>query len=135
MKKQNYTYIGVSFIILLFGIWAVPKIVSKFSKPDLATIGAVPQFRFTDQNGETVTNKTYEGKIYIAEFFFTTCPSICPIMNKNMVKVQNEFYGNPNIGFASFTIDPAYDTPSVLKQYAKAYGIVNPNWHLLTGPK
>jgi len=137
MKKKEYSYVGISFVILLFGIWAVPKIVNQFAKPDLVVIGdkVVPDFRFTNQHGETIANKNYEGKVYVVEFFFTTCPDICPIMNRNMVKIQNEFYGNPNLGIASFTIDPAYDTPSVLKDYAESYKITNPNWHLLTGDK
>lgn len=134
-KKQNYSYIGITFIILLFGIWAVPKIVNKFNKPPLVEIGKVPPFSFTDQNGKTITNADYHGRVYVAEFFFTTCPSICPIMNRNMVKVQNEFYGNPNLGIASFSIDPQYDTPEVLKEYAENYKVTNPNWHLLTGDK
>ncbi len=132
---KNYSYIGISFIILLFGIWAVPKIVDRYSEKEMATIGKVLDFSFTNQNGEAITNKTYEGKVYVAEFFFTTCPSICPIMNRNMVKIQNEFYGNPNLGIASFSIDPAYDTPEVLSDYAENYGITNPNWNLLTGDK
>jgi protein SCO1/2 len=133
--KKNYSYIGISFIILVFGIWAIPKIVENFSKPDLAEIGTVPDFSFINQNGKSISNEDYKGKVYIAEFFFTTCPSICPIMNRNMVRVQNEFYGNPNLGIASFSIDPEYDTPEVLKSYAESYGITNPNWHLLTGDK
>lgn len=133
--NKNYSYIGISFIILLFGIWAVPKIVERVSEPELAVIGKVPAFSFTDQNGMTVNNATYEGKVYIAEFFFTTCPSICPIMNRNMVQIQDEFYGNPNLGFASFSIDPENDTPEVLYAYAKSYGVINPNWHMLTGDK
>ena len=135
MKKNNYSYIGISFIILLFGIWAVPKIVEKFTKPELVVIGEVPDFSFTNQSGKTITNKTYKGKVYIVEFFFTTCPSICPIMNRNMVIIQNEFFGNPNLGIASFSIDPEHDTPSVLMEYAKEYKITNNNWHLLTGDK
>jgi protein SCO1/2 len=133
--KKNYSYIGITFIILIFGIWAVPKIVDHFSEPEMAVIGDVPRFNFTNQNGEAISNSDYKGKVYVAEFFFTTCPSICPIMNRNMVTIQDEFYGNPNVGFASFTIDPAYDTPQVLKEYAKNYKITNPNWHLLTGDK
>ncbi len=135
MKKNNYSYIGISFIILLFGIWAVPKIVEKFTKPELVVIGEVPDFSFTNQSGKTITNETYKGKVYIVEFFFTTCPSICPIMNRNMVIIQNEFFGNPNLGIASFSIDPEHDTPSVLMEYAKEYKITNTNWHLLTGDK
>jgi len=135
MKKANYSYIGISFIILLFGIWAIPKIVANLSEPDLAVIGEVPTFSFTNQNEKTITNENYKGKVYVVEFFFTTCPSICPIMNKNMVRIQDEFFGNPNLAIASFSIDPTHDTPSVLKEYATTYKMTNPNWNLLTGDK
>jgi protein SCO1/2 len=132
---KNYSYIGISFVILVFGIWAVPKIVDRFTKPRLAKIGKVPEFSFTNQNQKTITNQSYDNKVYIVEFFFTTCPSICPIMNKNMVKIQDHFFGNPNLGIASLTIDPIKDTPEVLKEYAIQYKITNPNWNLLTGNK
>ena len=114
--KNNYSYIGISFIILIFGIWAVPKIIATVSKPDLITVGKVPDFSFTNQHGKTISNKDYTGKVYVAEFFFTTCPTICPVMNESMVKIQNKFLGNPNLGMASFTIDPEHDTPEVLKR-------------------
>ncbi|HET8810171.1 MAG TPA: SCO family protein [Flavobacteriaceae bacterium] len=132
---KNYSYIGISLVILVFGIWAIPKIIDRLSKPDLATIGEVPSFSFTDQNGKTITNADYKGKVYIVEFFFTTCPTICPIMNRNMVKIQDEFYGNPNFGIASFSINPETDTPEVLKKYAEEYGVTNPNWHMMTGDR
>jgi len=132
---KNYSYIGISFVILIFGIWAVPKIVDRFTKPRLAKIGKVPEFSFTNQNQKTITNQSYHNKVYIVEFFFTTCPSICPIMNQNMVKIQDQFFGNPNLGIASLTIDPIKDTPEVLKEYAIQYKITNPNWNLLTGNK
>ncbi len=135
MKNKNYSYIGISFIILIFGIWAIPKIIENFLQPELEVIGKVPNFNFINQDGKTIVNDSYVGKVYIIEFFFTTCPSICPIMNRNMVKIQNEFYGNPNLGIASFSIDPVHDTPSVLKEYAKKYKMSNLNWHLLTGDK
>lgn len=133
MKKNNYSYIGISFIILLFGIYAIPKIVKHFTKADLHTFTKVPAFEFTDQNGTTITNKDYEGKVYVVEFFFTTCPTICPIMNKKMVEIQNEFLGNPNFGIASISITPEIDTPEILKEYATQFGIHHKNWHLLTG--
>jgi len=132
---KNYSYIGISFIILIFGIWAVPKIIDHFKSPDFATTGQVPDFSFTNQDGKTITNETFKGKVYVVEFFFTTCPSICPIMNQNMLQLQKEFYGNTNFGIASFTIDPKHDTPEVLKQYAISYEVVHPNWHFLTGDK
>lgn len=93
----------------------------------------VPAFSFTNQNGETITDKDYLGKVYVVEFFFTTCPTICPIMNRNLVEIQNEFKNFENFGVASFTITPEIDTPEVLKAYAETYGVTNPNWHLMTG--
>lgn len=161
-KKTNYSYIGIAFIILVFGIIFIPKIVDrisnkdiirnesrsnfandeKVSKPsDLAFIEIngipkkVPAFSFNSHNGKVITNKDYEGKVYVVEFFFTTCPTICPRMNKNLVEIQSAFKDFDNFGVASFTINPDYDTPEVLKAYAEQYGITNPNWHLMTGDK
>ena len=132
---KNKSYIGISFIVLIFGIWAVPKIVAKFQKSDLVEIGPVPTFKLTDQNNKTVSDKDYLGKVYVVEFFFTTCPTICPKMNESMLQLQNEFYGNPNFGIASITIDPSKDTPQVLKEHADLLGVKHYNWHFLTGDK
>ena len=132
---KNKSYIGISFIVLIFGIWAVPKIVAKFQKSDLVEIGPVPTFKLTDQNNKTVSDKDYLGKVYVVEFFFTTCPTICPKMNESMLQLQNEFYGNPNFGIASITIDPVKDTPQVLKEHADLLGVKHYNWHFLTGDK
>jgi protein SCO1/2 len=131
MKK--YSYVGVAFIVLIFGIYAIPKIVSKFKTPKLATISKVPDFKFTNQDGKLITNSFYKNKVYVVEFFFTTCPTICPKMNKNMVTIQNKFYGNPNFGIASFSINPKHDTPKILKEYAKEHGATLKNWNFLTG--
>lgn len=155
---KNYSYIGISLVILVFGIIFIPKIIDTVrenrvvssSRSDTANERAagdstlsyievngsrkkIPPFQFVNQAGDTITNKDYEGKVYIAEFFFTTCPTICPIMNKNLVGVQNEFKDKSNFAIASFTIDPAHDTPEVLAEYAELHGIKHPNWHLLTG--
>ncbi|MCR8669519.1 SCO family protein [Aestuariibaculum sp. M13] len=161
MKKNNYSYIGIAFIILLFGILFIPKIIDRIQNgdvvrdesrsdfanekrditSDLAFIEVdgvakkVPSFSFTDQNGKTITNEDYLGKVYVVEFFFTTCPTICPRMSKNLVQVQNSFKDFDNFGVASFTINPAYDTVEVLKEYATQYGVTNPNWHLMTGDR
>jgi len=131
MKK--YSYVGVAFIILIFGIYTIPKIVAKFKSPTLATIGKVPKFKFTNQNGKIITNDFYKNKVYVVEFFFTTCPTICPKMNKNMVTIQDKYFGNPNFGIASFSINPTHDTPQILKEYAKAHGATLKNWNFLTG--
>jgi len=131
MKK--YSYIGIAFIILIFGIYAIPKIVDRFKTPNLVTIGKVPPFEFTNQDGKLISNSFYEGKVYVVEFFFTTCPTICPKMNESMLKIQNEFYGNVDFGIASFSINPKYDTPQILKEYAKSHGATLKNWNFLTG--
>lgn len=133
MKKN--AYIGISFIILLFGIWAIPKIISKFITPELAIISKAPAFELLNQDGNKITDKFYNDKVYVVDFFFTTCPTICPKMTKNMLKVQNKFYGNPNFGIVSISINPNNDTPQVLKDYAKEYGATLKNWHFLTGDK
>ncbi len=131
--KKKYSYVGISFVILLFGIYVVPKVVKKFQKSDLVTFNKVPDFEFTNHNDKVITNKNFEGKVYVVEFFFTTCPSICPIMNRKMIDVQNEFYGNPNFGIASFSITPDIDSPKVLKEYRKTHNITSANWQMLTG--
>lgn len=131
--NKKYSYIGIAFIVLVFGIYTVPKIVNYFKKPTLVKLEKVPNFEFTNQNGKIVTNKTFNGKVYVVEFFFTTCPSICPLMNQKMLTIQNEFFGNPNFGIASISITPTIDTQKVLKEYANRYKIEHKNWHLLTG--
>ncbi|WP_026776691.1 SCO family protein [Polaribacter sp. Hel_I_88] len=131
--KKKYSYIGVAFIILLFGIYTVPKVVSRFESNELLKFGKIPEFEFTNQEGQTITNETYKDKVYVVEFFFTTCPTICPLMNQKMLTLQDEFFGNPEFGIASISITPDIDTPAVLKEYAKENGITHKNWHLLTG--
>ena len=151
---KNKSYIGLSFIVLIFGIIFIPKIVNRIqsntvvqgdridavsnhknAETDLLTLGKAPDFALTDQNGTKVTNETYKGKVYVVEFFFSTCPSICPIMNRNMAEIQNKFFGNPNFGIASITINPEYDTVAVLKEHAAQIGVKSSNWHLMTGDK
>ena len=131
--SKKYSYIGISFVILLFGIYSIPKIVNRFQDSGLVKFNKVPDFEFTNQEGKTISNKTYEGKVYVVEFFFSTCPTICPIMNKKMLILQDSFFGNPEFGIASISITPEIDTPEILKEYAKNNGITHKNWHLLTG--
>lgn len=155
---KNYSYIGISLVILIFGILFIPKIIDRVSgdevviKDRLNIQGEdkptdeqlvyieqggqrkkVPDFEFVDQHGQTISNKDYEGKVYVAEFFFSTCPTICPVMKANLVEVQDEFKNSDTFGIASFTIDPRHDTPEVLKEYASNNDVTHENWHLLTG--
>lgn len=95
----------------------------------------VADFSFTNQNGKTITQKDYEGKIYVADFFFTTCGSICPIMTTNMVDVQKAFLHNPKVMLLSHTVFPEIDSVPVLKQYALKKGVDDSKWNLVTGDK
>ncbi len=151
VKRQNYSYIGVSFVVLVFGIIFIPKIISRITgdqivdldrhnldhsnKADLplAKIGSAPSFSLIDQNNKTLTNEDLLGQVYVVEFFFTTCPSICPIMTNNLLEVQNAFADDLRVSLVSVTINPNFDTPEVLSNYAVRYGINHPNWYLLTG--
>jgi protein SCO1 len=95
----------------------------------------IPPFKFVNQYGKTITEKDVAGKIYVADFFFTTCPSICPIMQRNMLAVYKEFKADTGIKILSHTIDPKHDTIPVLKTYADKLGIIGDSWWLLLGQK
>ena len=149
MKK--YSYIGISFIILIFGIWFFPKIMERFeanninydtrldNSKELSFIKLngkkkkVSDFVFLNQDNLFIGNEDFLGKVFIAEFFFTSCPSICIEMNKNMKILDNEFGDRDDFGIASFTIDPDHDTPKVLKEYSELLEVKSKNWHFLTG--
>lgn len=96
----------------------------------------IPNFAFINQNNDTVTNANYLGKkIYIADFFFTSCPTICPKMKTQMSRIYKQFAGNESVGLLSHTIDPRHDTVPVLNDYAKKLGVNTNQWTFVTGPK
>ena len=95
----------------------------------------IANFSFTNQNGKTITQKDYEGKIYVADFFFTTCQSICPKMTNNMVWLQNQIKNNPKVLLLSHSVTPDIDSVSVLKEYAIRKGVIDSKWNLVTGNK
>jgi len=151
---KNKSYIGISFIILIFGILVVPTIVNRIQngnvvkgdrldkvqaglsqEESLVTIGPAPKFELINQNNQKISNATYKGKVFVIEFFFTSCPTICPKMNQSMLAIEKQFFGNPNFGIASISIDPEKDSPQVLKDHAKLLGATSSNWHFLTGDK
>ena len=151
MKK--FKSIGLFLIIITFGILFIPKIINRIidnkvvdnnrltSASPLQFIfingeaKKVPDFTFFNQDSLIISNEDFKDKVYVVEFFFTSCPTICPIMNKNMKKIENKFGSKENFGIASFTVDPIYDTPKVLKNYAESYDVFSQNWHFLTGEK
>lgn len=92
-------------------------------------------FAFKNQWGETITQDAFKGKVWVAYFFFTTCPSICPIMNRNAIDVQTEFAQNPDVLMAGFTVDPENDTVDALKKWAERHKAQRGKWHFLTGER
>lgn len=148
---NNRKYIWLGLVIVIFGVIFIPDIYERLrsgsvvdndrhqvgtatvAAEDLVVIGKVPEFRFLNQNNDTISNADYKEKVYVIEFFFTTCPTICPVMTGNMLKLQRQFKDREDFGVASFSINPMNDTPEVLKAYTETYGITHPNWHLLTG--
>ena len=158
---DNKKNIIIIILILVFGLVFVPRIIDRVKNDDISRSESrslkldnfeknieplpyllvnnerkkVPDFKFINQNEKLVSNKDYLGKVYIVEFFFTTCTTICPIMNTNLVHIQNSFTAFPDFGIASFSINPEYDTSEVLRLYAQDNGITNPNWNLMTGDR
>lgn len=95
----------------------------------------VAPFKLINQNGDTITENDYKNKIYVADFFFTTCPTICPTMTKNMSVLQEEFKDDEEVVFLSHSVTPEYDTPAILKAYAVEKGVLDYKWNLVTGKK
>ena len=95
----------------------------------------VPDFKLVNQNGDTITQKDYEDKIYITDFFFTTCQGICPIMTDHMVKIQAEFKDDPEVLLLSHSVTPEIDSVAQLKKYAEEKGVIDEKWNLVTGDK
>ncbi|MGY8949536.1 MAG: SCO family protein [Flavobacteriales bacterium] len=151
MKK--YSYIGISFVILIFGIIFFPKIMDRIDSKSISQTTRlaksdelsfiklngekrkVPEFLFLNQDSLLISSEDFIGKVFVAEFFFTRCPSICIEMNKNM-KILDDIYGDrDDFGIASFTIDPDHDSPTTLKKYSELIEVKSKNWHFLTGDK
>jgi len=154
MKNKTFSYVGIAFVILVFGVFVVRnykhhlqprntrlnhvaiKLPQKSGLEYLVidnTPKKIPDFNFIDHNNQPINNFDYEGKVYVVEFFFTTCPTICPVMNRNMMSIEKKYGERADFGIASFTIDPSTDTPIVLKKYAENYEVTSLNWHFLTG--
>ena len=131
----------ILLVLLLIAPFLVYKFVSKGTNNfvKLAIIGGedhkIPSYKFINQNGDTIDNSHYSNHIYIADFFFTKCPTICPVMTYNMKYIQKELSIYPNIKFLSHSVDPDNDTPQVLRDYIKSMRITDDNWNFVTGNK
>jgi len=151
--NNNLKYIGLLLIIILFGIFSLPKIYERVINSDITDSNRLhsnerlsyltildekrkaPDFILTNQDSILITNEDMSGKVYVLEFFFTRCPDICIEMNQNMKLLDDKFSETDEFGIISVTIDPKNDTPSILKKYSEALEIKSQNWHFLTGEK
>lgn len=148
--KKFFIIFGILSVIIYFGIYNLlspEKMLPIYSPRDINPelvdstvqhIGndhKIADFAFTNQNGEVITQKDYENTIYVADFFFTTCPTICPKMTDNMVWLQNQLKNNPEVKLLSFSVTPDIDTPDVLKKYAQEKGVDDSRWNLVSGNK
>lgn len=151
--KRNKTFIGVFigfaivFLTISYSLLKPQKKLPIYSpsmvNPEMvdstvqhiSKYHTIADFSFTNQNGKNISQKDYDGKIYVADFFFTTCPTICPIMQDNMVEIQNAFKDVSDVMLLSHTVMPHIDSVPVLKKYALEKGVMNSKWNLVTGDK
>ena len=135
LDKSTLVWVALGVIIIAIAginLWSVFD-----TKPEALTETAavsVPDFSLTNQQGEPLGLSDMAGKIWVADFIFTNCPTICPAMTQEMARLQSEFVADP-VYFVSFSVDPERDTPRVLSRYASAYGADDRRWHFLTGDK
>jgi protein SCO1/2 len=148
-KLLGMVLLGISAVIIyLFYNALQPKKMLKVYSPAMVNEELVAEeiqhvrkyhtiadFSFTNQNGKTITQADYKGKIYIADFFFTTCPTICPIMTKNMATIQAKIINDPEVLLLSHSVTPQIDSVAQLKKYALEKGVIDAKWNLVTGAK
>ena len=135
IDKSTLIWVALGVIIIAIAginLWSAFDTKPEASPESVAV--SVPDFRLTNQQGEPLGLSDMAGKIWIADFIFTNCPTICPAMTQEMARLQSEFIADP-VYFVSFSVDPARDTPKILSRYAKAYGADDRRWHFLTGDK
>ena len=137
-KLDKSTWIWLTLGIIILGITGATLWSAYDTKPEATaaeeTTVSVPNFSLTDQQGKPLALSDMIGKIWVADFIFTNCPTICPAMTSEMARLQSEFVAEP-VYFVSFSVDPERDTSKVLSRYAKEYGADDRRWHFLTGEK
>jgi protein SCO1/2 len=140
MSKKTMSITLTVFFIVLAAAFFLFYNKQYQERPQRLTILGQPghrvaPFSFTDQDGKTITDKDLAGKIYVVEYFFTTCEGICPKMNENMAKVYAAYRGNPNVEIMSHTVDPETDTVAQMKAYSMKFDADPTQWHFVTGTK
>lgn len=135
MSRKTIFYI-VFFAVLVIGFYVTMSfLVPDFGKSKVEPIGRVQPFAFSDQDGRVVTEKDVQGKVFVAEYFFTTCKTWCPIMHANMRMVYDRYKNEPDFLILSHTSDPATDSAARLKKYADSLNVNTSKWIFLTGAK
>lgn len=135
MSRKSKILIGF-FVVMVLGFYFVLKaVIPGYGERSFQVLNEVKPFRFTSQDGKTVTERDVEGKVYVAEYFFTTCTGICPILNGNMKTIYDKYKDEPNFLILSHTCDPDNDTVGRLKHYADSLQVDGSKWLFLTGRK
>lgn len=134
MSKKRLAFL-LFFVLLLGGFYGALIIFTDFEKVKLPILNTVQPFSFVRQDSAVVSQKDLKNRIYVAEYFFTTCKGICPKMNKNMQVVYEKYKGNPNFLILSHTVNPENDSVPILKHYADSLGASPNNWWFLYGSK
>jgi len=135
MKRKWLFYVTFFTLLILGFYYGLTRALPGFGKVKLPVLAYVRPFSFINQDGERITEKEVDGKVYVAEYFFTTCHGICPILNRNMKTVYEEFKTEPRFLILSHTCDPANDNIARLKHYSDSLGVNNERWWFLTGDK
>ena len=136
MNKKKIGLLAGFIVLLIIGFYfALTRFVPGFGAPVLPVLSYVPPFSFDNQQGRQVTDKDVAGKVYVAEYFFTTCKGICPKMNVNMKRLSDDFAGETDFRILSYTVDPETDSVGRMKHYADSLGADPQRWWFLTGRK
>ena len=135
MKNKLLIYSLIGLGIFLFGNFTVYLFVKEMNRPKLPTLSRVSEFSLLDDQGKTFTHQNLQGKVWIAAFIFTTCSDICPIMSKNMAKLNRTFEKVHGVKLVSITVNPEYDQPEVLSKYKEQFIGPKDKWHFLTGDR
>ena len=135
MSKKIWFYSLFFLVLIIVFYLMLTKIIPGYGKVGLPKLSQVQPFSFLDQRGERITNRDVEVKVYVAEFFFTTCPGICPKMNTNLRPIYERYKNEPNFLILSHTVNPSTDSVSRMRHYADSLGVDAGHWIFLTGPK
>src|SRR5215213_6596983 len=135
MSKRSWFYIAFFVVLVVTFYLVMTKVLPGFGKVDMPVLSYVQPFSFTNQSGDTITQKDLEGKVAVVEYFFTTCKGICPRMNQNMKKVYQVYKDEPDFRILSHTVDPDTDSVPRMRTYAEALGANPSTWWFLTGSK